>query len=128
MDYLHMEHGLGRNRQNIADREGPRAEYDALLGQLKEAAKFHDREHEESILKHWAHYIGRVEGTSPAWDYSDDEAQAALEKRAFYNRHHITREQAYPEASEGWVETWAVVLGCPSGCVWSRSSGHSGGF
>merc|ERR1719502_444701 len=47
MDYLSMEHGLGRDRQNIADREGPRAEYEALLGQLKEAEKFHDVEHDE---------------------------------------------------------------------------------
>merc|ERR1719287_204387 len=98
MDYLHMEHGLGRNRQNIADREGPRAEYEALLGQLHEAEKFHDVEHEASIEKHWRDYLGRVEGTTPAWDYSDDEAKAALEKAAFYYRHHVTRENAYPEA------------------------------
>ena len=98
MDYLHMEHGLGRDRQNIADREGPRAEYEALLGQLQEAEKFHDVEHEASILKHWRNYLGRVEGTTPAWDYSDDEAKAALEKAAFYHRHHVTRENAYPEA------------------------------
>jgi bacteriorhodopsin len=98
MDYLHMEHGLGRNRQNIADREGPRAEYEALLGQLHEAEKFHDVEHEASIEKHWRDYLGRVEGTTPAWDYSDDEAKAALEKAAFYHRHHVTRENAYPEA------------------------------
>merc|ERR1712216_1006830 len=77
---------------------GPKATYEALLGQLQEAEKFHDTEHIESIKKHWAHYLGRVEGTTPAWDYSDDEAQAQLEKAAFYHRHHITRENAYPEA------------------------------
>ena len=98
MDYLHMEHGLGRDRQNVADREGPRAEYEALLGQLQEAEKFHDVEHEASLLKHWRNDLGRVEGTTPAWDYSDDEAKAALEKAAFYHRHHVTRENAYPEA------------------------------
>merc|ERR1719428_463965 len=46
----------GAERERVAASAGPEAVKAALEGELKEAEKFHDTEHEKSILQHWVDY------------------------------------------------------------------------
>merc|ERR1719335_358373 len=56
-NYLNDVHeSVTHERQRQAASDGPEAVKAALEGELKEAEKFHDTEHEKSILQHWVDY------------------------------------------------------------------------
>merc|ERR1719453_957158 len=82
----------------------------ALEQELREAEKYNDKEHIASILTHKAHYDGYMTGKIAPWNFVGDEDRVALEKRADYDRHHITRENAYPEARKEH-QYWKAEMG-----------------
>jgi len=67
----------------------------ALLGVLKEAVKFGDKEHIASILNHWKHYNDKFfptpNGQAP-WDYRYDHAEAELNAAASQHRRDTAGE------------------------------------
>merc|ERR1719316_2219298 len=88
-DYLDQEESNGNERQETAFQEDLRAGNThateaALLGVLKEAVKFGDKEHIRSILDHWKHYNDKFfptpNGQAP-WDYRYDNAANHLGPR-----------------------------------------------
>jgi len=61
-NYLDEVHGGGRIREREAAAQGPAAVKAALAGEMAEAEKFHDTEHENSIKQHEADYLDEVNG------------------------------------------------------------------
>jgi hypothetical protein len=88
-DYVDQEESNGNERQETAFEEDLRAGNThateaALLGVLKEAVKYGDKEHVRSILAHWKHYNDKFfptpNGQAP-WDYRYDNAAEHLGPR-----------------------------------------------
>merc|ERR1719181_1015436 len=99
-DYADQEESNGNERQETAFREdlaagNTHATEAALLGVLKEAVKFGDKEHIRSILTHWKHYNDKFfptpSGQAP-WDYRYDHAEKELDALASEHRRDTAGE------------------------------------